>query len=58
MCDADRTHPVNRRVGLEIAWAIIPFLLILGFYVWSTWLFFDLQHPPAGALEIDAVAKQ
>lgn len=55
---ADRKHPVNQKVGLEISWALIPFLLILGFYVWSTNMFFDLHHPPDNALEIDVVAKQ
>lgn len=55
---ADRRHPVNRNIWLETTWAAIPFVLLLGFYVWSTWAYFDLQRPPAGALEIDAVAKQ
>ena len=55
---ANRKHPVNSRVGLEISWAVIPFVLILFFYVWATWLFFDLHHPPADALDIDVVAKQ
>jgi cytochrome c oxidase subunit 2 len=55
---ADRKHPVNQRVGLEISWAIVPFVLFLVFYVWSTGMFFDLHSAPAGSLEIDAVAKQ
>ncbi|WP_027133221.1 cytochrome c oxidase subunit II [Geminicoccus roseus] len=55
---ADRKHPVNQKVGLEISWALVPFVLILGFYVWATDLFFELHHPPADALEIDVVAKQ
>jgi cytochrome c oxidase subunit II len=55
---ADRTHPVNQKVGLEISWALVPFLLILGFYVWATSLYFELNRPPPGALEIDVVAKQ
>ncbi|WEX10570.1 cytochrome c oxidase subunit II [Chelativorans sp. AA-79] len=56
--DADRRHPVDRNVWLETSWAAIPFVLLLVFYTWSTWSFFDLQRPPAGALEIDVVAKQ
>jgi cytochrome c oxidase subunit 2 len=55
---ADRKHPINQKVGLEISWALIPFVLILGFYVWSTDMFFGLHHPPDNALEIDVVAKQ
>jgi cytochrome c oxidase subunit 2 len=55
---ADRSHPVNRRVGLEVSWAVIPFLLLLVFYVWSTHLFFGLHRPPGNSLEIQVVAKQ
>lgn len=56
--EADRTHPMNRNVWLEVSWALIPFFLILVFYVWSTRLFFDLHQPPADALEVDVVGKQ
>lgn len=55
---ADRRHPVDNSVGIETSWAVIPFLLLLGFYVWATWLFVDLHRTPADALEIDVVAKQ
>ena len=37
---------------------MIPFLLMLFFFVWSAWMFFELHRPPADALEIDVVAKQ
>jgi cytochrome c oxidase subunit 2 len=55
---ADRSHPVNRNVWLEVSWAAIPFLLTLFFFVWAAWLYFDLRHPPANAMEIDVVAKR
>jgi cytochrome c oxidase subunit 2 len=55
---ADRSHPMNRNVWVETSWAVIPFLLILIFYVWSTQLYFGLHRPPADALEIEVVAKQ
>lgn len=55
---ANRKHPVNRNVPLEVSWSIIPFLALLGFYIWSTELFSDLHHLPANAIQIDAVAKQ
>lgn len=55
---ADRSHPVNRNVWLETSWAVVPFLLTLVFYVWAARLFFDIHHPPDGALEIAVVAKQ
>ena len=55
---ADRSHPVNQRMGWEVSWALIPFLLIIFFYVWSTRLFFDAHEMKPGALGIDVVAKQ
>jgi cytochrome c oxidase subunit 2 len=55
---ADRRHPVNSRIGFEISWAVIPFVAMLVFYVWSTRLYFQQHHPPSNALEIQVVAKQ
>jgi cytochrome c oxidase subunit 2 len=55
---ADRRHPVNSRIGFEISWAVIPFVALLVFYVWSTRLYFQQHHPPSNALEIEVVAKQ
>lgn len=55
---ADRVNQPNRNVWLETSWAVIPFFLLLGFFVWSSWLFFGLQRAPADALGIDVVAKQ
>jgi cytochrome c oxidase subunit 2 len=55
---ADRSHAEKGSVWLETSWAIIPFLMVLGFYVWSTKMFLDQQSPPDDALTIDVVAKQ
>ena len=56
--DADRGKAESGNVWLETSWAVIPFLLILGFYVWSTKLFFEQQSPPDDAMTINVVAKQ
>ncbi|MGE0004287.1 MAG: cytochrome c oxidase subunit II [Parvibaculaceae bacterium] len=55
---ADRAHAVNRNVWLETSWALIPFVLMVAFYVWATKLYADLYRPPATALEINVVARQ
>jgi len=55
---ADREHPQDRNVWLEVSWSIIPFFALIGFFVWSTDLFARLYHPPKDALEIDVVARQ
>ena len=56
--DVDRRHALHRSVWLEASWAVVPFLLVLGFFAWATWLYVDLNRPPEDALEINVVAKQ
>ncbi|WP_395396299.1 cytochrome c oxidase subunit II (plasmid) [Novosphingobium sp. BL-8A] len=55
---ADRTPGQDRNVWLEVSWSVIPFLLIMGFFFWSTAMFLDARTPPADALVINVVAKQ
>ena len=55
---ANRKHAPDRNVWVETSWALIPFFLILGFYIWSTDLFASLYEPPSDALAINVVAKQ
>jgi len=54
----DRQHAPDRKVWLEVSWSVLPFLASLGFYVWSTALYFDLNHAPPDSLDIFIVAKQ
>jgi len=54
----DRRPAPNRNVWLEVSWTIIPFVLLVLFYIRATELFVDLNEPPPGALQIDVVAKQ
>jgi cytochrome c oxidase subunit 2 len=55
---ADRSEAQKGNVWLETSWAAIPFLLVMGFYVWSTRLFLDQQSPPDDALTVNVIAKQ
>ncbi len=48
--------PVNR--FMEFAWAAVPFLLTMVMFVWGAVVYFDMQTPPPGAIEIDVVGKQ
>jgi cytochrome c oxidase subunit II len=54
----NREHASDRNVWLEVSWSVIPFLLILGFFVFSARVFFAFHRRPADALPVDAVAKQ
>jgi cytochrome c oxidase subunit II len=55
---ADRSRVADHSVIVEVSWAVIPFLLTIGFFVYAAWMFFQLQRPPADALTIEVVAKQ
>ncbi len=55
-------HPVPVEIEgsmpLEIAWSVIPLGLAMVMFVWGASIFFALNRPPRGALEIYAVGKQ
>lgn len=44
--------------GLELAWMVGPFLIAMAIFTWGAWLYFSEYRAPAGALEVQVVAKQ
>lgn len=55
---ADRSPGQDRNFWLETSWAVIPFLLVIGFFLWSTAMFLSARSAPAEALTVNVVAKQ
>jgi cytochrome c oxidase subunit II len=55
---ADRSGSSSRRLGIEMTWTLIPFLLFVGIFAWSIDLFAHMSRPPADATPIYIVAKQ
>ncbi|MGP0096542.1 MAG: cytochrome c oxidase subunit II [Terriglobales bacterium] len=51
-------HQIEGSTILELAWSIIPFFVMLTFFVWGAVLFFQERTPPANATEVYVVAKQ
>src|SRR5580658_3591181 len=51
-------HPIEGSTILEISWSVIPFGVMLTFFVWGAVLFFQERTPPADATEVYVVAKQ
>jgi cytochrome c oxidase subunit 2 len=43
---------------LEIGWSVLPFFVMLTFFVWGAIIFFQERTPPADATEVYVVAKQ
>ena len=49
---------VQRKLGLELGWTLIPLGLFIGVFVWAAHDFVGLYHPPDDALPVYVVAKQ
>jgi cytochrome c oxidase subunit 2 len=55
---ASRAGQIGTSVRLEVAWMVIPAFLALGIFGWAASVYFDMAHPPAGAIDIYVVGKQ
>jgi cytochrome c oxidase subunit 2 len=51
-------HQVEGSTLLEITWSVIPFGVMLTFFIWGTLLYFKERTPPADSTEVYVVAKQ
>ena len=51
-------HPIEGSTVLEISWSVIPFFVMLTFFIWGAVIFFEERTPPANATEVYVVAKQ
>ena len=49
---------IHGSLALELIWTIIPFMIVMGMFVWGAKVFFDLYRVPAGAMEVYVVGKQ
>lgn len=55
-------HPVPVQIEgsmkLEVAWSVIPLVIAMTMFVWGATIFFSMNRPPRGALEVYVVGKQ
>ncbi|CAN5569270.1 cytochrome c oxidase subunit II [soil metagenome] len=49
---------VHGNMKLEIAWTIVPMILVIVMFVWGASLFVQMSRPPANAMDIYIVGKQ
>jgi cytochrome c oxidase subunit II len=54
----DRSNPPTHNDQIEIIWTVIPLLIVMLIFVWSTALFMQQRTMPAGAMEIYVTGKQ
>jgi cytochrome c oxidase subunit 2 len=55
---ADRSPIKIKTWKVEIVWTVLPFLMMLGIFAWGADLYYQVERPPAGALEAFVVGKQ
>jgi cytochrome c oxidase subunit 2 len=55
---ADRSNANQTRLGVEVAWTVVPFLMFMALFGWSISLWSRMRTPPADAAPIYVVAKQ
>jgi cytochrome c oxidase subunit 2 len=56
--DADRTNPIDEHTAIEITWSVIPLALVLGVFVWSANIYFNMYTPPTDTLNLNVIGKQ
>jgi cytochrome c oxidase subunit 2 len=55
---ADRSNPSSGSNLLESGWTLLPLVISLGFFAWGAIVYYDMERPPVGALQVQVVAKQ
>jgi cytochrome c oxidase subunit 2 len=50
--------PIHGSMWLEAAWTIIPLIIVLVIFGWSSSIFFSMARPPANTLDVYVVGKQ
>ncbi len=54
----NRVLPGHEGVALELTWTIIPLIIAIGLFVWSTSVYFTMTRVPNNAMEVYVVGKQ
>ena len=50
--------PLHGNTMLEIGWSILPFIIVMGMFVWGAKVFLEMSRPPIDAVEYYATGKQ
>jgi cytochrome c oxidase subunit II len=48
----------GNKLLLEVAWIVVPLVLVLGIFTWGAQIYFSAARPPAGATQFYVVGKQ
>lgn len=56
--ESDTPPHIHGSLVLELAWSMIPFAIILGFFYWGVRIYFQAYSPQPDAMEIFVTGKQ
>jgi cytochrome c oxidase subunit 2 len=56
--DDERPPEIHGSLLLELTWSVVPFLITIVIFFWSTTLYFSLNRPPDDAMQVSVVGKQ
>jgi len=56
--DDERPKDVHAPIWMEVAWIVIPLVLVMVMFAWGAAIFVNNSRPPANAMEINVVGKQ
>lgn len=54
----NRTLPGHEGIALELTWTMIPLVIAIGLYIWSTSVYYSMVTVPKGAMDVYVVGKQ
>src|SRR5277367_3561676 len=54
----ERPADVHPSKMLEVAWIVIPFILVMVMFAWGAVIFVNYSTPPKNAMEINVTGKQ
>jgi cytochrome c oxidase subunit II len=56
--DVDRVQGGGSHLVMEITWTVIPLILVMLIFFWSSGLFYRMKSPPSNAMEVFVTGKQ
>jgi cytochrome c oxidase subunit 2 len=56
--EGEPTPAILGSLPLEVAWIVVPFMLVMIIFAWGASLYFTAFSPPANAVEIYVIGKQ
>jgi cytochrome c oxidase subunit 2 len=54
----ERPAAIANSLRLEVAWTAVPFVLVMGIFLWGASVFATLRRAPADAMQVNVVGKQ